>query len=210
MLSPETTADREGFLHPYVIEGGVGEVKIRFLLRDFDTPKLAEHAELLREVGRQIEREYPEAKVEVDVTQQYRNMRDGIAKEPRAIAYAEEATRRAGLEPKFKIIRGGTDGAMLTEKGLPTPNLSTGEHNLHSPLEWTCLEEMEAAVRVWSSCAGVGGEVIALSGSPPTCLPTSLNAAMARSICSSVCAADTWMRMRAWPCGTTGKLNPIT
>ena len=148
VLSPETTADRQGFLHPYVIEGGVGVVKIRCLLRDFDTPKLAEYADLLREAGRQIEREYPEARVQINVTQQYRNMRDGIAREPRAIKYAEEATRRAGIEPKFKIIRGGTDGAMLTAKGLPTPNLSTGEHNFHSPLEWTCLEEMEAAVRV--------------------------------------------------------------
>ena len=148
VLSPETTADRQGFLHPYVIDGGVGEVKIRCLLRDFDTPRLAEYADLLREAGRQIEREYPEARVQINVTQQYRNMRDGIAREPRAIKYAEEATRRAGMEPKFKIIRGGTDGAMLTAKGLPTPNLSTGEHNFHSPLEWTCLEEMEAAVRV--------------------------------------------------------------
>ena len=148
VLSPETTADRQGFIHPYVIEGGVGEVRIRCLLRDFDTPKLVEYADLLREAGRQIEREYPEARVQINLTQQYRNMRDGIAKEPRAIKYAEEATRRAGLEPAFKIIRGGTDGAMLTAKGLPTPNLSTGEHNFHSPLEWTCLEEMEAAVRV--------------------------------------------------------------
>jgi tripeptide aminopeptidase len=123
-------------------------VKIRCLLRDFDTPRLAEYADLLREAGRQIEREYPEARVQISVTQQYRNMRDGITREPRAIKYAEEATRRAGIEPKFKIIRGGTDGAMLTAKGLPTPNLSTGEHNFHSPLEWTCLEEMEAAVRV--------------------------------------------------------------
>jgi tripeptide aminopeptidase len=148
VLSPETTADREGFLHPYVIDGGVGEVKIRCLLRDFDTPKLNDHADVLREVGRQIEREYPEAKVRVEVTAQYRNMKDGIAKEPRAMRHAEEATRRAGMEPKLKIIRGGTDGALLTAKGLPTPNLSTGEHNFHSPLEWTCLEEMESAVRV--------------------------------------------------------------
>jgi tripeptide aminopeptidase len=148
VLSPETTADREGFLHPYVIEGGVGEVKIRCLLRDFDTPKLNDHADVLREAARQLEREYPQAKVKVEVTPQYRNMKDGIAKEPRAMRYAEEATRRAGLEPKFKIIRGGTDGALLTAKGLPTPNLSTGEHNFHSPLEWTCLEEMESAVRV--------------------------------------------------------------
>lgn len=147
-MSPETTAGRDGFLHPLTIEGGVGEVKIGFLLRDFDTAQLAIQAEILREIAAQVEREYPEARVRVDVRKQYRNMRDGITKEPRAVEYAATATRRAGLEPKFKIIRGGTDGAMLTEKGLPTPNLSTGEHNPHSPLEWTCLEEMEAAVRV--------------------------------------------------------------
>src|SRR5262245_16115354 len=147
-LSPETTAGRDGFLHPLTIEGGAGEVKIGFLLRSFDTPELAVQADILREIARQVEREHPGAKVKVETRKQYRNMREGIAREPRAVKYAEEATRRAGLEPKFKIIRGGTDGAMLTEKGLPTPNLSTGEHNPHSPLEWTCLEEMEAAVSV--------------------------------------------------------------
>ncbi len=147
-LSPETTADRQGFIHPLTIEGGVGEVTLRFILRDFDTPKLADYTEVLREVGRQVEREHPEARVRVETRKQYRNMRDGIAAEPRAVEYAAEAVRRAGMEPKFKIIRGGTDGAMLTEKGLPTPNLSTGEHNPHSPLEWTCLEEIEAAVQV--------------------------------------------------------------
>jgi tripeptide aminopeptidase len=147
-MSPETTDGRDGFLHPLGIEGGVAEVKVNFILRSFDTDELPKQAELLREIGRQVEREHPGSKVTVETRKQYRNMRDGIAKEPRAIKYAEEATRRAGLEPKFKIIRGGTDGAQLTEKGLPTPNISTGEHNPHSPLEWTCLEEMEAAVRV--------------------------------------------------------------
>lgn len=158
LMSPETTSGREGFMHPLTIEGGTGEVKIGFLLRDFDTPQLAVQAEILREIARQVEREYPGAKVAVAVRKQYRNMRDGIAREPRALKYAEEATRRAGLEPKFRIIRGGTDGAMLTEKGLPTPNLSTGEHNPHSPLEWTCLEEMEAAVRVVIELAQVWAE----------------------------------------------------
>ena len=147
-LSPETTDGRDGFLHPLTVEGGAGQVKVGFLLRDFDTAQLAVQADLLREIARQVERDYPEAKVQVDVRKQYRNMRDGIAKLPEAITHAAEATRRAGLEPKHKIIRGGTDGSQLTEKGLPTPNLSTGEHNPHSPLEWTCLEEMEAAVRV--------------------------------------------------------------
>jgi tripeptide aminopeptidase len=147
-MSPETTDGRDGFLHPLGIEGGVAEVKVNFILRSFDTAELPQQAELLREIGRQVEREHPGAKVTVETRKQYRNMRDGIAKEPRAIQYAEIATKRAGLEPKFKIIRGGTDGAQLTEKGLPTPNISSGEHNPHSPLEWTCLEEMEAAVRV--------------------------------------------------------------
>jgi len=147
-LSPETTAGRDGFLHPLTIEGGTGEVKIGLLLRSFDTAELAVQAEILREIGRQVEREYPGARVTVETRKQYRNMKDGIRREPRAVEYAAEAVRRVGLEPKFRAIRGGTDGALLTEKGLPTPNLSTGEHNPHSPLEWTCLEEMETAVRV--------------------------------------------------------------
>jgi tripeptide aminopeptidase len=146
-LTPETTSDREGFIHPYLIDGGVPVTRIQCLLRDFETPKLGEQAELLRDIARQLMREYPEAKIEVEVRPQYRNMREGMGQEPRAAPYALEAVRRAGLEPKQLIIRGGTDGALLTAKGLPTPNLSCGEHNLHSPLEWTCLEEMEANVR---------------------------------------------------------------
>jgi tripeptide aminopeptidase len=147
-LSPETTEGMDGFIHPYIIEGGVGEVKIHCLLRSFDTPKLAEYADLLKRFGKEIEAAHTKAKVNVEVANQYRNMRDGMVKEPRAIPYALEATKRAGLTPAQKSIRGGTDGSRLTEMGLPTPNLSTGEHNFHSPLEWTCLEEMEACVRV--------------------------------------------------------------
>jgi tripeptide aminopeptidase len=157
-LSPETTADREGFLHPYRIEGGVAEATMRILLRDFDTKKLADKAELLKAIGRLIVAEHPPARVNVAVTPQYRNMADGLAKEPRALEFAEEAMRRAGLEPKKTIIRGGTDGSRLTELGLPTPNLSTGQHNLHSPLEWTCLEEMTTAVRVLVELAQVWGK----------------------------------------------------
>ena len=147
-LSPETTDGRDGFVHPYVVEGGVGEVKIHILLRDFETPKLAEYAAMLARFGAEIEAAHPNAKVLVGVVNQYRNMRDGMVKEPRAVPLALEAVKRAGLTPRQTIIRGGTDGSRLTEMGLPTPNLSTGEHNPHSPLEWTCLEEMAANVRV--------------------------------------------------------------
>jgi tripeptide aminopeptidase len=154
-LAPEATEGREGFIHPYGIEGGVGQATLRLLLRDFDTPKLAEQAGLLRTIGRLIEHDYPAAKVEVEVVKQYRNMADGIRKDPRAMDYAVEAVRRVGLEPRILSIRGGTDGAQLTERGLPTPNLSTGEHSPHSPLEWTCLEEMKTAVQVLVELAKV-------------------------------------------------------
>src|SRR5205823_6078109 len=121
-LSPETTAGREGFLHPYRIEGGVAEVTIRILLRDFDTPRLADRAEVLHQTARLLMTEFPQAKIDVTITPQYRNLSDGLAKEPRALAHAEEAMRRAGLLPKRTIVRGGTDGSRLTELGLPTPN----------------------------------------------------------------------------------------
>jgi tripeptide aminopeptidase len=154
-LAPEVTEGREGFIHPYQIEGGVPETKLHFLLRDFDTPKLADQAELLRTIAGQLALEFPAAKIDVEVRKQYRNMADGVKREPRAMKYAIEAMKRAGLEPKILSIRGGTDGSRLTELGLPTPNLSTGEHNPHSPLEWTCLEEMETAVKVLVELAQV-------------------------------------------------------
>jgi tripeptide aminopeptidase len=154
-LTPETTEGRQGFLHPYRIEGGVAETQVHILLRDFDTARLADEAEVIRAAARTVEAEYPGAKIDVAVQAQYRNMADGLKAEPRAVEYALEAIRRAGLEPKQGIVRGGTDGSQLTAKGLPTPNLSTGEHNLHSPLEWTCLEEMQSAVRVLVELAQV-------------------------------------------------------
>jgi tripeptide aminopeptidase len=155
VLAPEVTAEREGFLHPYGIQGGVAEVTIRILLRDFDTARLAEKADLLRTTAQLLAVEHPQARFDVRVTPQYRNMADGLGKEPRAVPLAEEAMRRAGLKPLRTIVRGGTDGSRLTELGLPTPNLSTAEHNLHSPLEWTCLEEMELAVKVLVELAQV-------------------------------------------------------
>ncbi len=158
-LSPETTAGRDGFLHPYRIEGGVGQTTLRILLRDFVTARLADKARLLHHVADLLRAEHPGARIDVKITPQYRNMAEGLAKEPRALAYAEQAMRRVGLEPKFTSVRGGTDGSRLTELGLPTPNLSAGEHNFHSPLEWTCLEEMAAAVNVLVELAAIWGEV---------------------------------------------------
>ena len=156
-LSPESTSDREGFLHPYKIDGGVGSVTIRILLRDFATPRLLDKAKLLQSIVDRLMAEHPGARIDVKVTPQYRNMAEGLVKEPRAVDFAEAAMKRVGLNPKRTIVRGGTDGSRLTELGLPTPNLSCGEHNLHSPLEWTCVEEMEIAVRVLVELAQIWG-----------------------------------------------------
>jgi tripeptide aminopeptidase len=157
-MSPEMTAGREGFLHPYQLHGGVAEVAIKILLRDFDSAKLAEQAESLRNLALSVEAELPGVRVAVEVTPQYRNMADGLVREPRAVGYAQKAFERLGRTAKLTVVRGGTDGSQFTAKGLPTPNLSTGEHNPHSPLEWACLEEMVLAAQVLVELAQVWAE----------------------------------------------------
>ena len=147
-LSPERTRDREPFLHPYVIEGGVAEVTLKVLLRSFDSSDLEGMAQRLRQAAADVMAAVPGATVELDIREQYRNMAEYLAKEPRAVSLAEAAYRKAGLSPTFRSIRGGTDGSRLSEKGLPTPNLYAGMHNFHSELEFACLDEMESSVRV--------------------------------------------------------------
>lgn len=157
-LAPETTEGRVGFLHPYVIEGGVPETKIRVLLRSFVTKELADQENILRNIAATLIAEFPGAKIDIAVSEQYRNMLEYLKKDPRAVKLAEEAVKRAGLTPKFQSIRGGTDGSKLSEKGLPTPNLSVGMHNFHSPLEFACLEQMESAVKVLVELAQLWGK----------------------------------------------------
>lgn len=148
-MSPEMTDGRNGFLHPYhVQESGVAEFSLKILLRDFDAANLKAQADLLRKAAATTEAEFPGSTVTVDIIQQYRNMAEGLAREPRAVAYAQKAYERLGRKANLTIIRGGTDGSQFTARGLPTPNLSTGQHNPHSPLEWACLDEMMQAVEV--------------------------------------------------------------
>ncbi len=157
-MAPETTDGRFGFLHPYWLEGQVDQALLKVLLRDFDTARLEPQAMLLRELARRTERKIPGANVEVQVATQYRNLGDGLRKQPHVVELAELAHRNLGRVPRREIVRGGTDGSRLTELGLPTPNLSSGQHNLHSPLEWVCLDQMVQATeivielaRVWAA-----------------------------------------------------------
>ncbi len=157
--APEATDQRQGFLHPYQLSGGVAETTLRVLLRDFETGALAQQADELRRVAAQVEASFPGLQIEVSVKYQYRNLREGLSREPRAVAFALQAHERLGRTARQTIVRGGTDGSLLTEKGLPTPNLSVGQHNLHSPLEWACLDEMVQALEVMVQLAQLwGGE----------------------------------------------------
>lgn len=143
--TPETTQDREGFIHPHSIQGGVGEATVELILRSFETSDLEIYADLIRGAADQVVQQTPGIRVQVDINEQYRNMRDGLVDFPEAVSIAEQAFDELGRDCKREIIRGGTDGSQLTEKGLPTPNLSSGQHNIHSVTEFACLDEMVEA-----------------------------------------------------------------
>jgi tripeptide aminopeptidase len=164
-LSPETTDGREGFVHPGSISGTVDEVQISFIARDFDPAKLDEHVALLRRLADELAAEEPRARVTVEVEESYRNMRETIDRHPEILAAAQEAVRRAGLEPSIGAIRGGTDGSVLTAKGLPTPNIFTGGNEYHSVREWISVQDMAAAAatlvelaQVWAEPEWAGGQ----------------------------------------------------
>ena len=156
-LSPETTEEREGFVHPHRIRGESEECELVLILRDFDEDKLAGHEELVRRLAAETVARVDHAEADVTVKRQYRNMKQYLDGVPRALEAAEEAVRRTGLQPTRTPIRGGTDGSRLSELGLPTPNLFTGGHEYHSRREWICVNDMGAAaatavhlVQIWA------------------------------------------------------------
>jgi tripeptide aminopeptidase len=156
-VSPETTDGREGFVHPHRITGTTAEAELRFIARDFDAAKLEEHEQLLRRLADEIAAEEPRAYVTVSVEESYRNMKEFLDADPSVTEAADEATRRAGVEPWREPIRGGTDGAMLSARGLLTPNIFTGAHQFHSVLEWASVQDMATSaativelVKLWA------------------------------------------------------------
>jgi len=146
--TPETTDGREGFIHAVRIGGNAARTQIHFILRDFERDGLAAHGRALTAACDALQALDPRAKVTCEITPQYRNMRYWLEKDLRPVEKANEAIRRTGLTPTSRPARGGTDGSRLTERGLPTPNLFTGMYNVHGPLEWASVEDMEAAARV--------------------------------------------------------------
>jgi tripeptide aminopeptidase len=148
VLSPETTAGREGYVHPLQVDASVDRTTVTLLLRDFETEKLVDQAEMIERLARQTVEGHRDARVEVAVAESYRNMREVLDGHPEVVERAKAAIHRAGLEVSTQPIRGGTDGSKLSFMGLPTPNLFAGEHNFHSRLEWVSAQDMDKAVEV--------------------------------------------------------------
>jgi|SRR5579863_4531836 len=144
-LSPETTEGREGFIHPDLIDGSAGTAVVTLLLRDFDSDLLEKQVLLVEQLVQAAVTSQPGARAEVVRQDQYRNMRETLDRYPHVTEAALEANRRAGLSPRITSERGGTDGALLTAKGLPTPNLLAGGQELHSTREWISVQDMALA-----------------------------------------------------------------
>lgn len=157
-LSPETTEGREGFIHPVEMQGGQDEATVNFILRDFTVVGLKQKADLLRKITQEVLQHYPNSKADIQITEQYRNMKEVLDKYPEVVDNAIEAMRRVGLAAEPRSIRGGTDGSRLSFMGLPCPNIFAGEHAFHSRQEWVSVQDMEKAVEVIVEIAKVWEE----------------------------------------------------
>jgi tripeptide aminopeptidase len=142
-MLPETTEGRVGFVHPYIGTADVEQSTLKILLRDFDMSGLEAKEKMLREMVSATAAKFPETKITIKVEENYKNMKEVLKDFPELTENAMEASRRAGLKPVMKPIRGGTDGARLTFRGLPTPNIFTGGDNFHGKLEYNTRRGLE-------------------------------------------------------------------
>lgn len=153
---PETTEGREGFLHPYSASMTEETSTIKILLRNFDINGLVGQEDAVKKIVADIQNRYPDVKIDYDSKLGYLNMKEVLKNYPQLTDYAIEASKRAGVTPEIRPIRGGTDGSNLTARGLPTPNLFTGGHNFHGKLEFNSRKGLEKStetlvnlVQIW-------------------------------------------------------------
>jgi tripeptide aminopeptidase len=158
-LTPETTSGREGFIHLVEMTATPARATMEFIVRDFDDGLLDEHVALLRHTAEEVMGTEPRASMEFDARRQYPNMRTYLDAFPEVVTKAEQAIRAEGIEPVRNPIRGGTDGSMLSAKGLPTPNIFAGGHEFHSVREWASVQDMAAAAAVVVHLARLWTEV---------------------------------------------------
>jgi tripeptide aminopeptidase len=162
-LAPETTAGYQPFIHPHGLQAEEAQATLKLLLRDFEAAGLVRQRRLLQGIVAQVRRRHPGARIDLEVAESYRNMREALASQPRVTEALEAAARRAGVEPRWVPIRGGTDGARLSAMGLPTPNFFSGGYNFHGLTEWLSVDGLEASLatarqllQVWVELAAEG------------------------------------------------------
>lgn len=146
-IAPETTANREGFIHVTSINGGVDTTTVKLIFRSFELGELKDYENLIFQIIEQIRQKYLGIDIEYQIEENYRNMKIILDQHPKVIEYAKKAVQEIGIEPKLKSIRGGTDGARLSFMGMPCANLFTGGNLFHSRYEWVSVEVMELAVK---------------------------------------------------------------
>ncbi len=144
--APETTEGSQGFVHPTDISGAMEKAKLSLIVRDFEDAGLVDKEKMLEALVKDVLKDYPGSSYSFTVTEQYRNMKSILDRNPEIVDYAVEAVRRAGMTPALGSVRGGTDGSRLSHMGLPCPNIFAGGHAFHSPLEWVSRQDMEKAV----------------------------------------------------------------
>lgn len=147
-LSPETTSDKEGFIHPTGFSGTLEQATVHFILRDFSDEGLRHKEKVLSDTIKKCIAAYPNSSYTLLVKEQYRNMKQILDQHPQVVDYAIEAIKRSGITPHRSSIRGGTDGSRLSFMGLPCPNIFAGEHAFHSKQEWVTVQDMQKAVDV--------------------------------------------------------------
>jgi tripeptide aminopeptidase len=157
-LTPETTDDREGFLHVTDMNGGSSEMEIKLILRDFERDGLEAKGDLLRSVCEAVQASEPRAEITCEIYPQYRNMRYWLEEDMTPVDLALDACRANGIEPISVPIRGGTDGSRLTEMGVPTPNIFCGMQCVHGPLEWVSVQDMAASLQVCLTLAELAAQ----------------------------------------------------
>lgn len=146
-LTPETTSHREGFIHPVSIEGALETATVEFIIRDHDTTKLSEYEALIADTMQTIADKNPGIEYNIEIIEQYRNMKEILRDFPQVCEYAGQAMKNAGIEPVFDLIRGGTDGSRMSFMGMPCPNIFTGEMAIHSRQEYVVVQDMEKSMR---------------------------------------------------------------
>ena len=156
--TPETTDERDGFIHVYQMDGNAAAAQIQFILRDFEMDGLEAHGDLLRKVCDVVQAGEPRASIACEITPQYRNMRYWLENDMRPVELANDACRKLGIAPFGTPTRGGTDGSRLTEMGVPTPNIFTGMQDIHGPLEWISVQDMRTSTEVLLELSKLWGE----------------------------------------------------